>query len=419
LAQNVHPGQRERGTFAFSGTPQKFIALVRNHGMLCRVLQSRKCPCATLAGSPDLFCKQCKGDGYVYDYQRKLLQADELTSEVKGDRSTVFVSWVPILEPISVERLIAPEQGGNKRYKIEGFSPNTIHISGSPLPLHWNQLRTSYYFDRFEYIKGDQVEVDVGTRTLTSVLTRYDGKIVYGNVDEVHGDLTIIERIYNRVTGYEYTNYEFTRNKIYIGSGQAELVPGEIEVDYYYAPPTPVLPADLDTRNDKESWTSIITSGDIRMSLEPWYELVEGDLITFLSSEFQKHQIIQHNGVLGEDKINEFDVSRLDDIIIDETGRKYFKGKDYYLRDFRKIIWIGDKPADGNNFSVKFLYRPTFTIFLDNPVPNNMENKKYPKTINGKYFNMMKTRDVEKISNTEYEAGGSDSKPVGAKFTEI
>ncbi len=417
MSQDLHPG-RLTPTFVIQAVPQNFIKLIQQHGLLCRVLQSRKCPCSTLSGSPSLFCPQCRGDAFVYNYQRKLLQADE-DSIVRGDRSVVLPYRVPVLEPLSVERIIAPEQGGIKKYNIESFESEKIHISGDVLPQPWQKLRVSYYFDRYDLVEGDQVDVEVNTRTLTTTQTRFDGENLYGNVDEVHGDITIIERIYNSDTGYEYTNYTFSRNKVFIGNGQNELVPGKIRMDYFFAPPTKVLPMDLDTRNDKESWTSIMTSGDIRMSLEPWFDLVEGDLITFLSAEFSKHQIIQHNGVTGEDRINEFDVSRLNDIIIDEKQREYFRGIDYCLKDFRKIVWIGDRPADGDTFSVKFLYRPTFIIFLDNPVPNNMENKRFPKTFNGKYFNMAKPKDVEKIRNPEYALDSGSSRPEGVKFTEL
>jgi hypothetical protein len=326
---------------------------------------------------------------------------------------------VPVLEPLSVERVIAPEQNNIKKYTIDSFGPNSIVISGNPLPYHWQKLRVSYYFDRYDSVIADLVDVDVNAKTLTTTQTLFDGKTLYGNVDDVHGDITIIEKIKNRVTGYEYENYTFQRNQIQIGAGEPELVPDQIEVDYYYAPPARVLPMDLDTRNDKESWTSILQSGNIRMGVEPWYELAEGDLITFMTSEFVKQFIIKHNGATGEDRINEFDVARLDDEIIDEDGHKYFKGRDYYLKPFRNIVWIGQQPGNGKAMSVKFVYRPTFTIFLDNPVPNNMENKKYPRTFNGKYFNMFKPKDIERSRNPEYDPGSSDSRQTGVKFTDL
>lgn len=386
--------------------------------MVCRIMQARKCPCSTLAGSPDIFCEQCRGDGYLYNFQRKLLQVDE-DSLIKGDRSKIFPYRVPILEPLKVERVLAPEQGGIRDYTIESFDEITINISGDALPFYYNKIRVSYFFDRYEYVEGDVVSVNVNTRTLTTIQTKFDGEYLFGNIDNAHGDLTVVEKIYNSVTGYEYTDYEFGRNQIFIKEGQQVLVPGQIKVDYFYAPVTKVLPMDLETRDDKESWESILVSGNIRMGVEPWYSLSEGDLVTFLTSEFTGQQVIRHNAAAGEDRINEFDVSRLNDEIIDATGRKYFRDTDYYLKPFRTIVWIGQQPADGVAFSVKFVYRPTFTIFLDNPVPNNMENKQYPKTFNGKYFNMMKPKDVERISNPEYNPASGNSKPTGVKFTDL
>ncbi len=417
MAQDIHPG-RKFPVFTIEGDPQNFINLIQDHGQLARIMQARLCPCSTKSGSPSLFCEICHGDNFVYNFQRKLLQADE-DSIVKGDRSVVLPYRIPILEPISVERVIAPEQNGIKKYTIDSFDATKINISGNPLPYHWNRLRVSYYFDRYEYIAEDLVDVNVNSKTLTTTKTLYDGETSFGNVDNAHGDITIVEKIVNYVTEYEYTNYTFQKNQIQIGAGEPELVEDQIKVDYYYAPATKVLPMDLDTRNDKESWTSILQSGNIRMSVEPWYNLSEGDLITFLTSEFIKQAIIKHNSATGQDRINEFDVSSLNDEIIDEDGRKYFKNVDYYLKPFRDIIWIGQQPENGKAFNVKFLYRPTFTVFLDNPVPNNLENKKYPKTFNGKYFNPFKPKDVERIRNPEYDPSSGDSKPTGVKFTDL
>ncbi len=416
MAIDRHVG-RSSPTFVVEGDPDTFIGLIRRHGVLSRVMRSRKCPCITTTGSPNIHCMLCRGDGYVFDFQRKLLQADE-DCEVRKDRSVVLPFRVPILEPVSVERLLPPEQGNIKKYVIDRFDAFNIYISGSPLPLHWQKLRVSYYFDRYNSVVGDLVEVDAATKTLTTTLTKYDGEHRIGNVEDVHGDLAIITRIYDAQLDHTFSDFTFRKNRIQLSDNEPTPTPGKVEVDYFYVPPTQVLPSDLESQDDKEKWMSDLTSGTVRVGLEPWYELSEGDLVTILVAEYFRDEVIVHSSV-GVDKLNEFDISRIDDEIFDEDGVKYRKGIDYYLRPFRDLVWIGSQPNQGKRISVRYGYHPTFSIFINNPVPNNLENKRFPKIFMAKYYSMTLPKDLEKISSPEYAPESSESTTIPEGFTEL
>jgi len=379
---------RNSPVFTIEGHPDKFINLINYHGVLARIVRARKCPCGGSQGGPVMHCKLCQGDGFVYDYQRKMLQLDE-DSDVRGQSHIVFPFRVPVIEPLKVERLIASEQGGIAKYNIVSFDTESITISSNGihrLPRHYEKMRVSYYFDRFTKVTGERVTVNPSRRLLTTTTTLYNGEHRFGNAQNMHGDVTIVDKIYHEDTGYEFTDYTYKRNQIHLNKSEPEPEVGKILVDYYYAPPVRVLPADLDFREEKETWTSNITSGLTRIGVEPWWELGPGDLITLLPFELFRDQALVH-GAHGIDRLVEFDVAYLDDEIFDQDGERYRKNEDFELQDFHNIVWIGNQPNPGKHISVRYSYRPTYVIFQDQPVPNAMENKKFPLTFNVKLYN--------------------------------
>ena len=112
---------------------------------------------------------------------------------------------------------------------------------------------------------------------------------------------------------------------------------------------------------------------------------------------------------------------KLGEEIIDEDGIKYQNNVDYYLRPFRDIVWVGKQPNAGKKISVRFGYHPSYVIFINNPIPNNLENKKYPKTFIVKNYNMTLQKDLEQIENTEYspESGNPDPVDPNDSFVEF
>lgn len=415
MGNDRHLG-RNTPVFNIEGDPQKYNGLIERHGTLARVMRARKCPCIKSSGSPDLYCKLCKGDGFIHEFQRKFLAFEE-DADIRSDREVVYPFMVPILEPISVERMLAPEAGGIVKYTINSFDSNTITIAGSPLPYHYNQMRVSHYFDGYTFASQDVVDVNDITYTLTTTQTRYDGEYRNSNVTNVHGDIALVTEVKNIVTGYIYKDYTFRKNVIQIGSREPKPVQGQIVVSYHFVEPTLVLPQSLDTTNEKDNWNTDMTAGRVMIGMKYWYEISEGDLITLLAVELYKDVIITHNASTGVDKLNEFDIVRLDDEIIDEDGIHYINNVDFVLKPFRDIAWMGKQPKQGKKFSVRFSYRPTYIVFLNNPTPNALENKKYPTLVNAKYYQMMLPKDIEHKSNPEYTPDSSDPKVSG--FTDL
>ncbi len=396
---------RQTPAFNIEGRPETFIAMIQRHGVLSRIMRARKCPCLASTGSPNVFCNICRGDGMVFDFQRKCLQPDE-DSDINPDGSVVYPFRVPLIEPLTVERLLPPEQGGITRYNIDSYTDKEIRISGEPRPLQYEKMRVSYYFDRFEYSQDELAEVNPNTKTLTVAGTKFDDGYRSSNYFGIHGDIVIVDRIYDTSKGHEFKQFHFRKNQIYLSDGEPEPTPGKTLVSYYYVPPARVLTADITSRQDKnEKWTSDIPQGDCRIAIEPWYELGEGDLITLLSPTIFKNDVIIHNAAM--DKLFEFDVGRVDDLIFDQEGNRYYHGQDFILRNFRDLVWIGKQPAPGKRISVRYGYHPTFVVFIDNPMPNTLENKQYPQTVNAKLWAKTMAKDTEMLVGQNMEFGYS------------
>lgn len=403
MAVDRHPG-RATPVFVVEGRVDTFIGLIQRHGYVSRILRARRCPCA-VAGSPDLYCGVCRGDGFVYDYQRKLLQVDE-DSSVSRDGSIVYPFRVPMLEPIRVERLLAPEQGGNVEYAVDSYTAEEIRISGDPLPMPYEKMRVSYYFDRFEHVVDEVVDVDVATKTLTVKSVKFDDGYRSSNAFGATGDLVIVERVYDNSTSHEFSDYTFQKDQIYLGETEPAPTPGEVVVTYYYVPVTKVIPADILSRREKgEKFTTELPQGECRIAFEPWFEIAEGDLITFLISTSFKNEVLSH--VTDRDKLFEFDVASVDDEIIDEDGVRYRKGVDFVLRNLHDLVWLGTgtQPAAGKKISVRYGYHPTYVCFIDQSQPNNAENKQFPNIINARLWGKTLAKPNESLPAQNYNWG--------------
>ena len=98
------------------------------------------------------------------------------------------------------------------------------------------------------------------------------------------------------------------------------------------------------------------------------------------------------------DRLFEIEVFSLNNKIFDADGNIYLIDTDYILQG-RNIKWIGNKPALGKVISVRYGYKPSYIIFEDNPIPNNLENKQYPVIVLGKSWSKIDKDGVAKLRN--------------------
>lgn len=398
--KNVHLGQ-QAPVFTIEGNPDNFADLITTHGVLSRIMRSRECPCTTKTGSPNMYCNICHGDGMIYDFQREMLKIDEKSDICNGKICTFFQ---PIMAVKRVERLLPDEQGGITEYDVVEFTDSEIIIAvkegqSGCLPKSYENVRVSYIYDRYNYVDKEQVTVDAERKILTTDQTRFNGMHKHGNIWNIHGDIAEIKTIFDVEKNYYYQDFYFRKNCIFLGNGEPRPS-NTIEVSYYYVAPAFVLPSDMNVRYEKgEKFTSQLPSGQCRIAFDASWELGDGDLITMLSTTYYKSEIRVHN--TGYDRLFEFDVYNVNEKIFDEDGKVYFNNVDFILTGLRDIRWIGSQPAAGKKISIRYGFHPTYKIYIDEVMPNTLENKQFPIIVTAHIWGKATSKDFEQIQSRD------------------
>ena len=395
MGRNRNTGQANALTVY--GNPESFKKLIQSHGQLCKMKQGLFCPCvAQNHGSPNMECPICHGDGFVYTYQRRFLIADE--NSPRNDSVTeLYPFFIPVREVTKVERLSSPIQGGIVEMPVKGYDDNTIYIENNIQAKKYERIRATYFFDGWTKVEGDILTVDESHGLMWPTKTYYDAGYQSSNPLRAEADISQINRIWNFVTGKELTNYTRIGNTI---KTKEKIVAGQMKADYYYSDLTQIITADLKTKDDLEVWTNDIESGNIRLAMYPWYNISKGDLVVIAADAQFKTELLTHRGDL--DMCWQIEIFELNDVCIDQDGVMYYRDIDYKLIGNRFILWISDhKPADGKIISIKYGYKPAFIVFEDNPEPNNLENRRYPKIIFAKSWTKTNKDDIAKLLTAE------------------
>jgi hypothetical protein len=382
--------------FVSDATVEELYRFIDTHGLYARILQARRCPCAGKNGSPDMHCSLCQGDGFFTVYQKRLLQLDEdITGQGDAtDPSIVYPFFQPIAKPVRVERVLSPEQGGTISYKIQNWTTTSIKISGnaqdgSDLPRAFDRIRVSYYLDRLQSVTGDLLTVS------GSILTA-PGCVVGSNVYEatsadIAGDIAELTDLYyvdSSGAGHTLTAQSISGNRIYLQSPYPDLTGALCYASYLFAQPEKVIVGELSIREEKEKQWTTIPQGTVKLGLMPWWDLAQGDLVTLLGPEYVRDEVLTKSRE-SYDRLHEFDVTRVESDIVSENGDEYKLDVDFTVMPRRILKWIGRQPAPGSLFTVRYLYRPTYAIFNDNPIPAYMQNKRFPKTVTAALYSML------------------------------
>lgn len=388
MGQNTNIGA-ENAVVVY-GNPESFRRLIRNHGQLCKIKQVLICPCSSQnSGSADFHCEICDGKGFVYTYQRRFMVSDEIPGNVCGKVITPF--WTPVTSVQSVQNVAADVQGGITNATVDFFDDNSITIK-EDFPS-FQQKKITYTFDGWTHVKEDKLTVDADNGIMYAPATVYDSGYQSSNPLNAFADIAEIVRIWNIDTGKEIESYKFYGNTIIT---KEDIVPEKMYAEYYMSDLTQVITNDIETRNNNETWTHDMVSGTCRMAFYPFWDLSRGDIITIAATVLYRHEHLTH---LGKelDQLWEMEVFGLNDVVLDSDGKKYYLGTDYVLQG-RHIKWIGNKPKKGAIVSVRYGYKPSYIIFEDNPQPNNLENKQYPKVVFAKSWTKTDKDEVARLS---------------------
>ena len=379
------------------GDADYFNKLIDNHGQLCKIKQGLFCPCVVKNhGSPDQECPICGGNGFVYTYQRRFLISDE-PSPCNLEVTELYPFYIPIKEVIKVERMTSAVQGGIKEMPIKSFDDETVYIENNINAKNYEKLRVTYFYDGWTLVEGDILTCDVTHGLMFPTKTYFDAGYQSSNPLRAEADIAQINKIYNSVTGIELKKYTRIGNTI---KTKEPIVAGQMVADYYFADLTQIITADLKTKDDLEKWTNDMESGNIRLAMHPWFNIAKGDLVVIAADALYKTEVLTHRGT--QDQLFQLEIFELNDVCIDEDGALYYRGEDYELVGNRYLTWISShKPDDGKSISIKYGYKPVFICFEDNPEPNNLENRRYPRIIYVKSYSKTSKDDITKLLTAE------------------
>jgi hypothetical protein len=387
MGTNTNIGQKQAVTVF--GNPESFKKLIDNHGQLCKVKQSIVCPCvADNNGSADLYCTICEGRGFIYTYQRRFTVVDENSNTCDNE---VYPYWQPVLSVIKVQNVTSQVQGGITDLEVSSFDENTIYLASGTTT--YEKKRVTYEFDGWTYVEKDKLVVDVSNGLMYPTETLYDAGYQSSNPLDASADIAKMIKIWNDDTGVEITDYTIDGNSIHT---YETIEADKMYAEYYYSDLTQVITNDIATRNTNEVFTHDLAAGEVRMAFYPFWELTRGDIIVISATVLYKNETLTHIG--NADQLWEIEPYDISDVIIDSDGNQYSIDTDYILQG-RHIKWVstGSKPADNKTISVRYGYKPSFIIFEDNPQPNNLENKQYPKTVLAKSWSKMDKEGVAKL----------------------
>jgi hypothetical protein len=385
MGQNTNIGQ-ENSVTVF-GNPESFNKLIKNHGLLCKVKQTLVCPCVGLNhGSPDMHCTICNGEGFVYSYQRKFKVIDENS---RSCNNVLYPFYNPILSVDKVQSVTSEIQGGIIDYTVDSFDDSNITVVENLCP--YVKKRVTYNYDGWTYVENEKLRVDVANKLMYADGTVFDSGYQSSNPLNAYADIAKVIKITNQDTGKELKDFTVEGNLIYTNS----VISENMYIDYYYADLTQAIPTDINNRNLSEEYTHDLESGECKMAFYPFVELTIGDIIVLSAVVLYKNELITHLDNL--DKLFEIEVYEINDNILGSDGTIYEQNTDFILQG-RHIKWISNnKPANGDIISVRYGYKPAYIIFEDNPMPNNLENKKYPTTVLTKSWSKISKDDVVRL----------------------
>jgi hypothetical protein len=385
MGTNTNIGQSQAVTVF--GNSESSRKLIRNHGQLAKIKQGLICPCAAdNSGSPSYHCELCSGDGYIYTYQKRFFISDENSRSCKNE---IYPYWQPIVGVKKIETVTSCVQGGITKQDVIDFNDTTIFIENEI--ESYLQKRVSYYYDGWTLVEGDLLEVDSNNGLMYAPGTLFNAEYQSSNPLNAYADIAEIKRVYNFATDIDIQEYKFNGNMI---QTDETIIAGEMKADYYYSDLTFVITGDIKTKDNLEKWTNELFSGECRMAFLPEWELSKGDMIVLPACVLYKTETLTHIGEI--DRLWEIEIFDLNNIIIDSDGNKYFINDDYILQG-RFIKWVGNEPEKNKTISVRYGYKPSYIIFEDNPEPNNLENKQYPKMIFAKAWSKVSKDDITKL----------------------
>lgn len=124
----------------------------------------------------------------------------------------------------------------------------------------------------------------------------------------------------------------------------------------------------------------------------PMFDIGMYDLVTLLDDDYKTSEVltkgIERRGIppdtlLNQSVTNVKAVRKVDSLT--GTNISYTEGSDFEVQQ-NKIVWIGNQPADGDNYSVVYFHRPVYRVFATLPKPRHQDKQDLPRYVALRYY---------------------------------
>jgi hypothetical protein len=383
---NKHP-RGDRGVFEPTlrpnlFNPSTFDEVIIRQGQYVRWIKSRPCPVRTEASTHDLKCQICHGRGDIYEIQKTVWVYEEQSphgsKSVACSEDTIIPWKEPIVEVGKIIRYLSPEQGGITEYRVKSFTKNSIIIDlmnpDDKFPESWEVIFVDYSIDLREITEQEFIS-DGKTIIYTLDLDLADKARLLTNSLNIKPFISeIISVLDENNDPIPYTS-SFNQN-VYL---ENPVLSGKtIKIKAYYQEPILMVLEPLDIEKSREYHFDSYEVGDMMAIMSPTWDVGEGDLITCLANRNRREELMTRSD-LDFDVLPYYDIHKIDEIIYDDKGNKYFNNIDFYLFDYNKIRWIGNQPTFETVYSVSFMELMTYRAISSKARLNSNENKRLPK----------------------------------------
>lgn len=344
----------------------KYESLIRRHGQWVRWLRATKCTCVSSNGRPDINCKKCGGDGWLYSFQER---ASETLSLPCLNGQTLELPY-PDARIVGIYDYMGLVYHESARYGA------FAKIEGDRIPLVGEELQV--VLDRPLLKTAEETPLKYcGNGCFEAYDLRVTGDKGFTQEHSTAVDIVSVGALINTVDDMEYSPTGYRRNLIF---SDAEPDNGALVVarDVKYI--EPFLFAVVGQQHNEPDWKFLeAVGGEASMTFPEWAGVGEGDIVTVLANS-QVGKVIIDKSPDGMDTIPVFYVDSIEYIQSGDT--KYYQDQDFELWGANKIKWCtGVGPKSNATIFVLFRYFPTYRVIREFPNVRSSENQNLPRRV--------------------------------------
>ncbi|CAJ1315919.1 hypothetical protein [Paenibacillus nuruki] len=116
-----------------------------------------------------------------------------------------------------------------------------------------------------------------------------------------------------------------------------------------------------------------------------------GDLITLIDDEVKTSEVLIKSSELRNRPADTLLNPKITKILSirthdSETGQTTLYMPEDYTFSGAHIDWIGNQPEEGQQYSVVYMHRPVYKVYMTLPRPRHQNNQEFPRTVILRYY---------------------------------